>query len=75
MGLVKATQDQHMLDLREVEQTLLVCDAAVDATQRTRQQYLAQLFVRRLFLVPFWGFIGLMTLFLYWKRHRSEKGE
>jgi hypothetical protein len=73
MGLVKATQDQHTLDVRKVEEALVVCDAAVDASQRARQQHQAQMLVRKVFLVPFWGFIALMVLFLYWERHRTEK--
>jgi hypothetical protein len=74
-GMVKATQDQHSLDPQKVGQTLVVCDAAVDAIQRAERDLQATLLVRRVFLLPFWAFLGLTILFLYWKRTRSEKGD
>ena len=72
MGLLEGRRDQHELKSELVEKDLVVTDAVVDAVEAELRHFAASATARKLGLVLFWCYTGLMILLLYWKRRQSE---
>jgi hypothetical protein len=72
MGLAEARRDQHSLQSELVEKDLVNTNAVVDAVTFEIRRFTATAVARKVGLLIFLGYAGLMILFLYWKRRRTE---
>ena len=72
-GLQQLVRDQHILEPQQVEQETVVVEAVADEVFYTLGEVKAQLWMRRMFVIPLWAYVGLMVLLLYWKRRRIER--
>jgi predicted CXXCH cytochrome family protein len=73
MGLQEARRDQHALQPELVDKDLVATNAVVDAVTFELRAFAQTAVARKVGLVVFWIYAGLMILFLYWKRRRSEE--
>lgn len=71
-SLQQLERDQHALQPRQIEQGTVAVEALADEVASEFSEIEARLSFRRLLPVPMWVYIGLMVLFIYWKRKQTE---